>query len=187
MHHDAGGCDWTLNRQEPLHVREAPRITDCRRAMTRAVPGTARRDIGIAGVVLLYVGSALTQVNFKGATLPQWNGLCSQGMGQVLGLTTRDCALAAHVDHVIGWMIGQGLVLLAGYVILQFASRTSPGTADLADPRGQLPPSATAGRRSTTRRPRTSRLEESAARRPGTDPPRPTNPSADGGSVPVAE
>jgi hypothetical protein len=139
MHHDAGGCDPALNRQEPLHVRKALRVIGWRRAMTHAIPGTARRAIGIVGVILLDGGLALTQVNFKGGTLSQWNGLCSQGMGQVLGLTAQDCALAAHVDHMIGWMIGQGLALLAGYAILRFASRTSPITADLADPRGQDP------------------------------------------------
>ncbi len=107
--------------------------------MTRAIPGTARRAIGIVGAILLDGGLVLTQVNFKGATLPQWNGLCSQGIGQVLGLTAQDCALAAHVDHVIGWMIGQGIVLLVGYAILRFASWTSPGPADLADPRERDP------------------------------------------------
>ncbi len=108
-------------------------MTDWRRALTHAIPDTTRRAIGIVGTILFEAGFALTQLNFKGGTLPQWNGLCSVGAGQVLGLTARDCALAAHVDHVIGWMIGLGLVFLAGYVTLQLIDRTSPETADLAD------------------------------------------------------
>ena len=108
-------------------------MTDWRHALTRVIPGKTRRAIGVIGIVLFEVGFALTQVNFKGGTIPQWNGLCSQGAGQFLGLTAGECTLAAHVDRVIGWMIGQGLVLLAGYAILQLISQSSPGTADLPD------------------------------------------------------
>lgn len=102
--------------------------------MTPAIPGSVRKTIGIAGIVLLDAGFALTQVDFKDGTFPQWNGLCNQGMGPAPGLTAQDCALAAHVDHVIGWMVGQGIALLAVYVLLRLASRTSADTADLADP-----------------------------------------------------
>lgn len=104
-----------------------------RRVLSELIPDTTRRGIGVAGIVLFEVGFALTQVSFKGGTLPQWNGLCSQGAGQLLSLTPQDCALAAHVDHLIGWMIGLGLVFLAGFVILWLASRPWTGTADLAE------------------------------------------------------
>lgn len=107
--------------------------------MIHAIPGSVRKTIGIAGIVLVDAGLALTQVNFKDGTFPQWNGLCNRGMGQALRLTAQDCALAAHVDHVIGWMIGQGIALIAVYIILRFAGRTSLGTVDLADPQERDP------------------------------------------------
>ncbi len=107
---------------------------ESRRALSQAIPARTRQGIGVAGIILFEVGFALTQVSFKGGTLPQWNGLCGLGARQVLGLTPQDCALAAHVDHLIGWMIGQGLVFLTGFVILWLASLKPSGTADLAEP-----------------------------------------------------
>lgn len=99
--------------------------------MTRVIPRAIRQAIGILGVVLLDFGIALTQITFKGGTISQWNGLCRKGLGQALGLTAQDCVLAARVDRVIGWLVGQGLAFIVGYVILRFSriSLRSPSTA----------------------------------------------------------
>jgi hypothetical protein len=122
------------HRAKAGNLSTSHRMTGWRRALTSAIPGSTRRAAGVVGIIFLEIGFALTLVSFKGGTLPQWNGLCHQGLGQVLGLTAGECALAAHVAPLTGWMIGQGLVLLVSFAILQLISRTSPSTDELTEP-----------------------------------------------------
>jgi hypothetical protein len=87
--------------------------------MTGPIPSRVRLAIGIIAVVLVDAGLILTQLTFHGGTLAQWNQLCGQGLGATFGLTSTDCALARNADHAIGWLIGEGLILLALYAFLR--------------------------------------------------------------------
>jgi hypothetical protein len=84
---------------------------------------TTRRAIGVIAVVLLDTGLVLTQLTSRGGTLSQWNGRCEHRT-QALTLSAQDCALASRADHATGWLIGEGLVLLAAYAILRLTRWT---------------------------------------------------------------
>lgn len=73
------------------------------------------------------LGFALTQVSYRGVTISQWNGLCGIGLAQFTGPYSADpvrsCRLVAGADRATGWLIGAGLVLLAGYAVVALSGR----------------------------------------------------------------
>lgn len=79
------------------------------------------------GVLLLASGVLLITVPLHDGTIPQWNGLCSSGIGQFGQLidasAQRDCGEAGFADHLIGWLIGGGSAMLAASVVLWIARK----------------------------------------------------------------
>lgn len=84
----------------------------------------------VAGVVLTAAGLLLDTVPLHHATIPQWNGLCASGIGQVGQFfdssAQHDCAVASLADHLIGWLVGTGLVMLALCGVIWLARRPRP-------------------------------------------------------------
>jgi hypothetical protein len=72
---------------------------------------------GVCGVLLFEAGFALTQMQVRGVTIPQWNALCRSGLVQLSQLSSvnavRDCQLVADADQMAGWLIRAGIALLA--------------------------------------------------------------------------
>ena len=72
---------------------------------------------------LLTIGAlALVTVRFQHGTIPQWNGVCTSGIGQIGQLfdstAQQDCNLVGLADHLIGWLFATGLLALAGSALL---------------------------------------------------------------------
>ncbi len=80
--------------------------------------------IGLAtvGGLLTIAGILLLTVPFHHGTIPQWNGLCSSGLGQIGQLldtsAQRDCGAVSLADHLIGWLFGLGILALAASALL---------------------------------------------------------------------
>lgn len=106
--------------------------TTPRRARPGAGPvnaSTPRRGatvvLAAAGVLLLLAGVLLVTVPFHQGTIPQWNGLCSSDVGQIGQFldssAQRDCGMVSLADRLIGWLLGLGILALAGSALLWLA------------------------------------------------------------------
>jgi hypothetical protein len=77
------------------------------------------------GALLLTAGVLLLTVPLHDGTIPQWNGLCSSGIGQIGQLidssAQQDCGAVNVADHLIGWLIGGGIAALAASALLWLA------------------------------------------------------------------
>ena len=67
---------------------------------------------------LLTIGAVLlVTVPFHHGTIPQWNGVCSSGIGQIGQLfdstAQQDCGMVSLADHLIGWLFAGGILALA--------------------------------------------------------------------------
>jgi hypothetical protein len=88
--------------------------------------------LSVLGGLLLAAGLLLMTVPLHDGTIPQWNGLCSSGIGQIGQLidssAQQDCGAVSLADHLIGWLIGGGLLALAAAVLLWLTGqrRASP-------------------------------------------------------------
>lgn len=84
----------------------------------------------IIGGVLPVVGILIDVVPFDYGTIPQWNGLCSSGIGQFGQLISagarQDCGLVGAADHLIGWLIAGGIACLAAAFVLAARSQAGP-------------------------------------------------------------
>ena len=80
------------------------------------------KALATVGVLLLAGGVLLLTVPLHDGTIPQWNGLCSSGIGQVGQFidssAQRDCGEVGFADHLIGWLIGGGITALAASALL---------------------------------------------------------------------
>jgi hypothetical protein len=78
--------------------------------------------VSVLGGLLLVAGILLMTVPLHDGTIPQWNGLCSSDIGQIGQLidssAQQDCGAVSLADHLIGWLIGGGLVALAAAAAL---------------------------------------------------------------------
>jgi hypothetical protein len=79
------------------------------------------------GACLVVASVVLSQLRFRGATISQWNGFCTSGIGQFGQIfaegARRDCGLAQFGDHAIGWMAGIGIAVIVGAAVVYFTSR----------------------------------------------------------------
>jgi hypothetical protein len=81
-----------------------------------------RRGLAVAlaviGGLLIVAGVLLVTVPLHHGTIPQWNGLCSSDVGQIGQFidssAQQDCGEVSLADHLIGWLFGGGIALLAG-------------------------------------------------------------------------
>ena len=83
--------------------------------------------------MLTIAGILLVTVPFHRATIPQWNGLCSSGLGQIGQLldtsAQRDCGAVSLADHLIGWLFGLGILALAASALLWMTRQRGPQPA----------------------------------------------------------
>jgi hypothetical protein len=96
---------------------------------------TARRGRMIAclviGCLFMLAGILLAVVPLDHGTIPQWNGLCSSGVGQLGQLFSpsaqADCGLVGDADHAIGWLAGLGAAgLLTGIILAATGAGVRP-------------------------------------------------------------
>jgi len=92
---------------------------------TRNRRGGARASIAAlatAGALLTLGGILLMSVPFHNGTIPQWNALCSSDIGQIGqaldSSAQHDCGMVGVADHLIGWLLGLGILALAGSGLL---------------------------------------------------------------------
>jgi len=92
---------------------------------TRTRRGTATAavtSLAIAGAVLTLGGILLMSVPFHDGTIPQWNALCTSDIGQIGQVldssAQHDCGMVGVADHLIGWLLGLGILALAGSGLL---------------------------------------------------------------------
>jgi len=89
------------------------------RTISRRGPAVA---LAAVGGLLTIGGVLLVTVPLHHGTVPQWNGVCSSGIGQVGQLldstAQRDCGLVSVADHLIGWLFVGGAFALAGSALL---------------------------------------------------------------------
>jgi hypothetical protein len=97
--------------------------------ISRRTPVTILAAIG--GLLTL-VGILLATVPLHHGTIPQWNGLCSSGVGQIGQLldssAQQDCGAVSLADHLIGWLLGAGILALTASALL-WISRRPRGSA----------------------------------------------------------
>jgi len=78
--------------------------------------------LAAVGGLLTIAGVLLVTVPFHQGTIPQWNGVCSSGIGQIGQLfdstAQQDCGLVSLADHLIGWLFAGGALALAGSALL---------------------------------------------------------------------
>ena len=78
--------------------------------------------LAAAGGLLIIGGVLLVTVPFHHGTVPQWNGVCSSGIGQIGQLfdptAQQDCGLVSLADHLIGWLFAGGVLALAAAALL---------------------------------------------------------------------
>jgi hypothetical protein len=88
-------------------------------AISRRGPAVA---LAAAGSLLIIGGILLVTVPFHHGTVPQWNGVCSSGIGQIGQLfdptAQQDCGLVSLADHLIGWLFAGGVLALVGAALL---------------------------------------------------------------------
>jgi hypothetical protein len=86
--------------------------------------------LATAGLLLVIAGALLATVPVHGQTVPRWNGLCASGAGQIGQFfdasVQRDCGAASLADHLIGWVLGAGIIALAAAGLLWVARRPRP-------------------------------------------------------------
>jgi hypothetical protein len=99
------------------------------------------------GGTMLVAGIVMTQVRFNGATISQWNGLCTSTIGQFGQLAApgaaRNCGLASFAEHAVVWAIAIGTVLpIAGLIVflIGHSNRASNNAPWLPPPAGWPPP-----------------------------------------------
>jgi hypothetical protein len=120
---DLGARPWRPTIAPDL---EAGPMNDTR--TRRKDPGTRRGGtVGLAaltalGALLTLGGILLMTVPFHDGTIPQWNALCSSDIGQIGqaldSSAQHDCGMVGVADHVIGWLLGLGILALAGCGLL---------------------------------------------------------------------
>jgi len=87
---------------------------------------TSRRGAALAlaaaGGLLTLAGVLLVAVPLHHGTIPQWNGVCSSGFGQIGQLldssAQQDCGMVGLADHLIGWLFAGGIPALAASALL---------------------------------------------------------------------
>lgn len=83
--------------------------------------------LAAAGVVLAAAGVLVAVVPVHHETIPQWNGLCASGAGQIGQFLDsslqRDCGAVSSADHLIGWLLGGGIAAVAAAGLLWLARR----------------------------------------------------------------
>jgi hypothetical protein len=81
--------------------------------------------LAAAGLVLAVAGVLVAIVPVHHETIPQWNGLCGSGAGQIGQFFDsswqRDCGAAGFADHLIGWLLGGGTAAVAAAGLLWLA------------------------------------------------------------------
>jgi hypothetical protein len=79
--------------------------------------------LAAAGGLLTAGGVLLVTVPFRHGTVPQWNGVCSSGIGQLGQLfdatAQQDCGLVSLADHLIGWLFAGGALAASALVWLR--------------------------------------------------------------------
>jgi hypothetical protein len=82
--------------------------------------------LAAAGGLLTAGGVLLVTVPFRHGTVPQWNGVCSSGIGQLGQLfdatAQQDCGLVSLADHLIGWLFAGGALALAASALVWLRS-----------------------------------------------------------------
>ncbi len=91
--------------------------------MSNATPrGGPVAILAVIGSLLIVAGAALVTVPLHHGTIPQWNGLCTSGVGQIGQLldssAQQHCGQVSLADHLIGWVFGAGIVALAAAGLL---------------------------------------------------------------------
>jgi hypothetical protein len=90
--------------------------------MNDNIPRRGPVILAAAGGLLTVLGVLLVTVPFHHSTIPQWNGLCSSGVGQIGQLldssAQRDCGMVSLADHLIGWLLALGILALAASGLL---------------------------------------------------------------------
>jgi hypothetical protein len=78
--------------------------------------------LAAVGGVATVGGVLLVTVPFHHGTVPQWNGVCSSGIGQIGqffdSTAQQDCGLVSLADHLIGWLFAGGALALAASALL---------------------------------------------------------------------
>ena len=73
--------------------------------------------VAVIGGLLIVAGVLLVTVPLHHGTIPQWNGLCSSDVGQlgqfIDSSAQQDCSEVSLADHLIGWLFGGGILLVA--------------------------------------------------------------------------
>jgi hypothetical protein len=102
--------------------------TSTRRSHSRTRRGAtvgALAALATLGALLMLAGILLMTVPFHDGTIPQWNGLCSSDVGQIGQFldssAQHDCGMVGVADHLIGWLLGVGMLALAGSGLLWLA------------------------------------------------------------------
>jgi hypothetical protein len=87
--------------------------------------------IAVCGVLMTAAGVLLAIVPVHHQTIPQWNALCTSGAGQIGqffdSTAQRDCGMAGFADHLIGWLLGTGVIAVAAAGVLWLARRPATG------------------------------------------------------------
>ena len=103
------------------------------------------RTLAVVGGLLVIAGALLAVVPLDHGTVSQWNGLCTSGfgqLGQLLDASARqDCAAVGLADHLLGWLLGGGILALAAAGVLTVMQH-QPGSAPPPPP---YPPQMTWG------------------------------------------
>lgn len=103
------------------------------------------RTLTVGGGVLAVAGILLYVVPLDYGTIPQWNGLCNSGIGQLGQLldsaARQKCGIVGIGDHLIGVLIGIGVACLIAAFVLAVRSQSLP-SAPLPPGLAAPPPSA---------------------------------------------
>ncbi|HXW86794.1 MAG TPA: hypothetical protein VEJ42_00905 [Streptosporangiaceae bacterium] len=88
------------------------------------------KTLASTGGVLAAAGVLLYVVPLDYGTIPQWNSLCSSGIGQLGQLldngARQDCGVVGLADHLIGVLIGVGAACLIAAFVLAIRGQSSP-------------------------------------------------------------
>jgi hypothetical protein len=89
------------------------------RTISRRGPAVA---LAAVGSLLTIGGVLLVTVPLHHGTVPQWNGVCSSGIGQIGQLldssAQQDCGMVSLGDHLIGWLFAGGALALTAGALL---------------------------------------------------------------------
>lgn len=82
------------------------------------------KTMAIGGGLAVLAGILLSVVPLDHGTIPQWNGLCASGigqLGQLLDTSARQaCGMVGVADHLIGWLVGLGVAAVVAGGLLAF-------------------------------------------------------------------